>query len=298
MLSRRLLLVTGKGGVGRTTVSAALALAGQQAGKRVLLLEISGETRDYSPLARLFGRDQLPEHMAEISPGIDGAQLLPLMGMELFVHSVLKVGAIARAAASSTALRRLLDAAPSFREMGLFYHLLTFLRGPHGLLVVDMPATGHTLALTGLPKVLRRVFPKGPIQVALKEGQDYLHDPKVTGAYAVALPETLVVTETLELLEQLTAQEIPVGGILLNKVLRNAFTPEEHQALTELTARHPILGADKLQQMAQAEEAVQRLHRSTSALVAALPVREEEGRPLAQALAELLLRPALVGGAS
>ncbi len=92
--------------------------------------------------------------------------------MELFAHSVLKVAALAKAAASSNALRRLMDAAPSFREMGLFYHLLTFLRGPHSLLVVDMPATGHTLALTGLPKLLQRVFPRGPIQHALKEGQD------------------------------------------------------------------------------------------------------------------------------
>ncbi len=57
VLSRRLVLITGKGGVGRTTLSAAVALAGRKAGKRVLLLEISGESRDYSPLARLFELD-------------------------------------------------------------------------------------------------------------------------------------------------------------------------------------------------------------------------------------------------
>ncbi len=113
----------------------------------------------------------------------------------------------------------------------------------------------------------------------------------MTGAYAVALPETLVVTETLELLQQLTAQEIPVGGVLLNKVLRNAFTSDEQQALIAFCERQPLLGADRVRQLAQAEEAMKRLHLARSLEVTTLPAREEEGRALVEALAEQLVQP-------
>jgi len=127
LASKKLVLITGKGGVGRSTLSAALARAAARQGKRVLLVEAAEAGNDYSPLAALFGRARLPEAAAELAPGIDGGALLSRVGQELFLSSVLRTATLARAALSSEALRRLLDAAPSFREMGFFFHLLTYI---------------------------------------------------------------------------------------------------------------------------------------------------------------------------
>ena len=77
LIQKRVVLITGKGGVGRSSISAALAHVAQRAGKRVLLTELGDGGSDYSALARLFGVNQLPRTIAEIAPGILGSQLLP-----------------------------------------------------------------------------------------------------------------------------------------------------------------------------------------------------------------------------
>ncbi len=120
LFGTRVALVTGKGGVGRTTLSAAMALAGAKSGKRVLLTEIGEVEGIYSPLARTFGRDSLPIDPEPLAPGVDGCLLWPRKGHEAFFRTVIPFGAVVKAAMGSSALRRLLDTAPSFREMGIF----------------------------------------------------------------------------------------------------------------------------------------------------------------------------------
>ena len=160
-------LITGKGGVGRTVTTAALAHLAQRRGVPVLVAELTEEGSDYSPLAHLFGRDQLPRKPEEIAPGIRGAALLARTGQEMFLASVLSNATIARAALGNDSLRRLLSAGPSFREMGIYFQLLTYLRAAkadhtpeHPLILLDMPATGHTLSLTGLPAMLLKLVPR------------------------------------------------------------------------------------------------------------------------------------------
>ncbi len=271
LLSRRLVLITGKGGVGRSTVTAALAHVAQRAGKRVLLAETSDGSGDYSALAQLFGRPQLPARAAELAPGIAGAQLLTSAGVELFLTSVLKIPALARRAAGFEPLRRLLAAAPSFREMGWFFHLLSYLKAEdarkrplHELILVDMPATGHTLALATLPEVLLRLFTNGPVAEALREGQAILRDPARTAAYVVTLPETLPVSEALELLQGLAQTPVQAAGVIVNRVPENIFTAAERDALLPLLAREALQGADAFARIQDAERLVRRVARSTA----------------------------------
>ena len=167
-LDKRLVLITGKGGVGRSTLTAALAHAAQRAGKRVLLTEVADGGEDYSPLAQRFELNQLPRKAASIAPSIMGSQLLSDTGIELFFVSVLRSALLARTALGFEPLRRLFSAAPSLREMGTFFHLLTYLRAEQSpghslyeLILVDLPATGHTLALTRLPDVVLRLVTRG-----------------------------------------------------------------------------------------------------------------------------------------
>lgn len=245
LFAKRVALVTGKGGVGRTTVSAALALAAARRGLRVLVTEIGEPDGDYTPLARIFGRETLPAVPEHVAPGVHGCVLWPRSGHEAFFNTVIPVPAVVKAAMGSGALRKLLDTAPSFREMGIFYHAYTLLEEElrpgvprFELVIVDMPASGHTLGLTGLPERLLALMPTGPIADAMHRGRPYFTSPDLCAAWIVTLPEVLPITESLELIEGLRSHDTPVGGVVVNRVLDDPFTPEERAAL------EPVLTAD------------------------------------------------------
>ena len=294
-LDKRLVLVTGKGGVGRSTLVSALGHAAQRAGKRVLLTEVADGGDDYSPLAQRFGMSQLPRKAALIAPGIHGSQLLSDTGVELFLVSVLHSHLLARTALGFEPLRRLFSAAPSLREMGTFFHLLTYLKAEqsHGhplyeLILVDMPATGHTLALTGLPDVVLRLVTRGPIADGLREGQSWLHDPARTAALVVTLPETLPISEALELLDGLEKTRVPRGGVIVNRVPEARFDAPETQALEDYLARQPLFGAEAFLRIKESRLAIARLRQETALPLLELPELEETGAPLLEKLAEAL----------
>ncbi len=278
LVEKKVVLITGKGGVGRSVMTAVLARIAASRGKRVLVTEIGEESDDYSPLAKHFGRARLPVHPELVAPNTHAAVLLARTGQEQFLKSVLRSGTIARAALGSDALRKLLSAGPSFREMGVFFQLLSYLRGAeYELVLVDMPATGHTLALTGLPELLLRLVPRGPIADSLREGQSYLNDPKLAAACIVTLPETLPISECLELIEGLARTKMPVGGVLVNRVPGDPFTAEERAKLTPLIDEHRWLGAEQFARPLQAGREIARLRANTTVPVFTAPEVPHEG---------------------
>lgn len=286
LFDRRVALITGKGGVGRTTLAAAMAIAAANEGKRVLLTEIGEPDGDYTPLARMFGRDTLPADPIRLDTpdGVDvgdrlqGCVLWPRNGHEAFFRTVIPVGAVVKAAMGSGALRKLLDTAPSFREMGIFYHIFTLLEQklPNGqpryeYVVVDMPASGHTLGLTGLPERLLALMPTGPIAEAMHRGRPYFTDPALCAAWIVTLPETLPITESVELLEGLRETDTPVGGLLVNRVLEDPFTPDERAALEPvLSDEH--LGHERFVGVVSSTEALRGLRERQATLDSGRPV--------------------------
>lgn len=264
-------------------MTAALAKLAAKRGKRVLVTEVGDEGDDYSPLARHWNRDRLPKHPEPLETNIHGAVLLARTGQELFLKSVLRSGTIARAALSSDALRRLLSAGPSFREMGVFFQLLMALREKtgtnptHELILIDMPATGHTLSLTGLPELLLKLVPGGPIAAALKEGQTYLNDPKLAAAWIVTLPETLPVSECLELIDGLKKTKMPVGGVVVNRMPADPFSKAEREALAPLVEQHAWLGRELFKKPIVAHRELARLRSHTTLPLFVTPELPHEG---------------------
>jgi arsenite-transporting ATPase len=209
-----------------------------------------------------------------VAPGIQGVGLWARAGQELFLKSVLRSGTLARAALGSDSLRRLLSAGPSFREMGVFFQLLSYLRSKdfdgastYELVLIDMPATGHTLSLTALPELLLRLVPRGPIAAALREGQSYLNDPKLGAAWVVAIPETLPVSECLELLQGLRKTGMPVGGVLMNRIPVDVFSSSERAALQRAMETVNPLGSEGFHRPVVARRELARLRAGTQSPV-------------------------------
>lgn len=251
VLQRRCILVTGKGGVGKTISAIAIAKLAAEKGRRVLVAEVVSNEDVPSRIAEVFGRDIRGQEPVDLAPNLKLALLSPTAGHRRFLEDVLQVRMLASAALKSGAIRRFLSAAPAFGEMGVLYRLLDFARKrrdgggyEHELLVVDLPATGHALALAQVPEMIVKVIPGGPIGAAVKEGLLLLGDHDKTAAVVVTLLEPLPLTESLDLIAGIRKHRIPFAGIIANRVVRGGFSDEEHEALTRaLLSSEPMLGS-------------------------------------------------------
>lgn len=232
---RRLVLVTGKGGVGKSVVTAALARAAHASGKRVLVTEVTPDASTFSRLLAHFGHPNARgEEPFQIEPRLFGARITPSTGHKLFLRAALRVKFVVDTAMKSSALTRFLMAAPTFPEIGALYQLVALLRDTSfDHIFVDLPATGHALALASLPKTVLKIVPSGLIGDAIREGLETMTDPKRGCAVVVTLPESMPITESLELSASLADLKITVRALVLNKMPVDPFTPEEKQALEE-----------------------------------------------------------------
>jgi Mrp family chromosome partitioning ATPase len=267
LLARRTVLVTGKGGVGKTTVAAGLSRAAAARGKRTLCAEVSYEKSATSPLAKALGTSEFHEEPRSLSENLSGVLLTPHAGHLQFLRDSLPVRMLADAAMKSAAIRRFLLAAPTLPEMGILYRILDLLRQKrrdgsplHDVLIIDLPATGHALGLAQIPAAIVEVIRSGPIHAAVLEGLEMLRDPKQTTALVVTLPETLPVSEAIELAHGIRKHQLPLAAVVLNRVPADPFSVEERVALDAMQLE-PMrtLGARRVPRIDRAKAARIRL---------------------------------------
>lgn len=293
---RRLVLVTGKGGVGKTTLTAALARAAHNAGRRVMVAEVTPDTHTPSPVLTLFGMPRPKgEDPVELAPRLRGVRLAPTSGHRLLLRRALKVSMVVDAALRSAALTRFLSAAPTFPEIGILFQLVTLLaENDDDHLIVDLPATGHAVGLASLPKTVVRVLPAGLIGDALQEGLRKMGDPNHTHAVLATLPESLPVTETVELAAAFASHGVKVGAAVLNRVPENPFAPEELAGLRAWIDRDhpPLLGAKELRRLERSVDARQSFHAQLVAPIVRREIPLMEGlddRTLVDRMARVLM---------
>lgn len=265
LVQRRLIIVTGKGGVGKSTITAAMGRALAAKGKRVLISEIVPFADTPSQLAAALGGKRPSEEPVLMGENLWVALLTPTMGHLRFLQDSLPIRMLADAAMRSQGLRKFLSAAPGFSDMGVMYRMLDLMRREHPsggpmfeVCVIDSPATGHALALAQIPEFLTRVIPGGPIFRAAQEGVRILTDPNITGTIIVTLPETLPVTEAMELEKGLGKHKLPVSAIVVNRVPKDPFSADERKALNEVLKNgdSTVFGARELKRIERAEAAL------------------------------------------
>jgi anion-transporting ArsA/GET3 family ATPase len=293
LAQRRLVIVTGKGGVGKSVVAAALGRAVARSGRRVLLTEIAATEDTPSHLRASLDCAALTNEPATVGERMWAALLTPSAGHHRFLADVLPLKILADAAMRSAGLKRFLNAAPGFSDMGVLYRMLDFLkrRHPDGSdmfeqCIVDSPATGHALALAQIPELLARIIPGGPIVRAAKEGLAYLTDPAKCAAVIVTLPETLPVTESLELRDGLLKHKVAVAGVVVNRVPLNPFSVEERAALDGALDGKDVLGQRELKRISRAQKAIEVLQmREGGSAFVTLPELDLAGAELSASLA-------------
>jgi anion-transporting ArsA/GET3 family ATPase len=225
LLSRRLLYVSGKGGVGKSTIAAALGLAALRRGNRVVVAEVHRRTD--------------VEH-AVTSRGVDHISIDPQDAMEEYLTDQLRVRALADVLVSSRAFTYFAAATPGMRELltaGKVWELAQDERRtpgaePYDLVVVDAPATGHGLAVLAAPRTFAQAARVGPIARQGGIIDATFSDARQTAVVAVTTPEELPVNETLALRDGLREQMgAELALVVVNGVRPDRFTSADAQAL-------------------------------------------------------------------
>lgn len=294
---RRLIVVTGKGGVGKTTITAALARRYAADGRRVLAAEIVPNATTPSQLAVALDAPKPTEEPAVIGPNLSLVLVTATSGHHRFLQEALPLKLLADAAMKSQALKKFLSAAPGFGDMGVMYRMLDLLKRTHPsgglayeIVLLDSPATGHALALAQIPEFLIRVIPAGPIRRAAEEGVAVLTDPRVTGTVIVTLPERLPVTEALELHRGLSKHRLPVSAIVVNRVPADPFSKEERVALSSALERQAgtVMGTRELERIDRARAAIELLSQNAPADTVTTPEVDGAGPITTNRLAALV----------
>ncbi len=245
---RRLCFVLGKGGAGKSTVSAALGLAGAAEGKRTLVIEVAAQHQ----VSRFFHAPS-PHHRhrdreVELAPGLWGISIDPQHATEEYLAGQLKVRPVVEMLTRSRAFGHFTAAAPGLAELvtlGKIWSLAVALRPADGVpvwdrLIVDCPATGHGIALLETAQNVEELAGGGPIRDQAHRIQEVVAHPAATGILLVARPDELSVTEAVEATATLRGHALPVAAAVLNGVREPRFADDEAPALQELTTPgHP-----------------------------------------------------------
>ena len=231
LFRRRLNIVTGKGGVGKSTVSAALALAAQARGQRVLVCEVGAKQR----VPALLGLPETGPEIRQIDRNIWAVHVRPAEAMREYALMVLKFRAVYHAVFENRLVRYVLRAIPPLPDivmLGKIWWHVAEERDAQGRLrwdqvILDAPATGHGLGMLATPRTILDIVSEGPMVRDMKRMRDMLEDTSITAVNIVSLPEEMPANEAIELQAAIAKLDLPGGRLFLNDHVAQRFSVEE-----------------------------------------------------------------------
>jgi anion-transporting ArsA/GET3 family ATPase len=279
-LDLKFVFVVGKGGVGKTSVSGALALAAAAQGKRVLIAMCNAKER----LSYLLETGPIGSRIQAVMPRIDAVNMEPGAALEEYGMLVLRVRALYKMVFENRFVSAFLHGTPGIDAWAMLgkaqYHARekdADGRDRYDLVIVDAPATGHGLDLLRVPRVILDVAPPGLLRREAERANELFLDPERAAVLLVTIPEEMPTSETIELHAAIREElNLPVCGLVINQTLTQLFADTEldvlrrlAEKLPEQSALHPIAIASR----ARAEhEQIQRV--CIAKLKQALPTRQ------------------------
>ncbi|HXO20371.1 MAG TPA: ArsA family ATPase [Thermoanaerobaculia bacterium] len=256
LAQRELLMVTGKGGVGKTAVSAVLGLALSRAGRRVLVVEVDPREN----LHQMLGVPPSGGAVVPAGPRLWVQNLKPAEVLDEVVREQVRIELIVRRVLASDVYKHFAAAAPGLKELAILGHALRLLRGRErgapalDLVILDAPATGHGVSLLAAPQLVSEVIRSGPFGRLAGELAAWLADPGRCGIAVVTQAEEMPVEEALELRAALrerldrSPELLVINGLYppFPAVADAAMLPPADDALTSLWRRRRALNDREL----------------------------------------------------
>lgn len=293
LLDKRLVFVTGKGGVGKTTVAGALGLAAARRGRKTIVCEVAHQQR----LASTFGVKSADYGEVELEDGLWGLSIHPEEAMREYLED--QVGSrLYKLMFESRIFQYLAAATPGLRELltiGKVWDLTQEVRRTghvtYDLVILDAPATGHGLGMLRTPRTFRDVARVGPISRQAGRIDEFLSDPELTGVVAVATPEEMPVNETLEFVHRLDAEMgLAPDAVVVNGLYPHRFTAAEMKRIEAAGGAHPALRAaiSEHRRALYQREQLRRLRRDAPAVTLPFLFEADLGRDEIEFMAEEL----------
>ena len=222
MLDRDLLLVSGKGGVGKSAVTAALAILGARRGMKILAISMT----EPLGLAAHLGTDALTYEPTLIRPGVFGATVDRTNALDAYLKLQLPLARTVPTGQLSKALNVLVDTAPGVREIiTIGKPIYEVWEEQWDLVVADAPPLGQLQSYLAAPQTITGLVPTGAVREQSRRLQDTLSDPAVSGLLLVTTAEELPILETRQAIAEIDRERrVPITGVLANRIFEPLVT--------------------------------------------------------------------------
>ncbi len=300
LFDRRLIFVTGKGGVGKSTVATALGVAAARRGLRTIVAELASQER----VGQAFDRRGRTFEEVELADNLFTISVDPQLAMDEYLR--VKTGAVGQALGQSRLFGAFAMATPGMRELlsvGKLWELAQHERRTDGgdvydLVIVDSPAAGHGVGILRTPRTFADIARVGPIAHQAGVIAATIADPAFTAVIAVAAAEEMPVSETLWLRDALAGEQLTLEATIVNACYPQRFSARERATLAKARKRtaQPLTGAalgaalSQHARMTAQREQLARLREGLGTEVVELPYvfAESVGRPELEQLADAL----------